>query len=73
MRKLNGFIEVTALINGKKAIIRAESIMAVYDNAEEQVEYGVKPPHRCIIHSGMSLDVVESLDEICDMIYSAEL
>lgn len=73
MSKLNGFIEVTALIDGRKAIIRAESIMAVYDNGEERVDYGVKPSHRCIIHSGTSIDVVESLDEICDMIYSAEL
>lgn len=72
MSKLNGFIEVTALIDGRKAIIRAESIMAVYDNGEEQMDYGVKPSHRCIIHSGTSIDVVESLEEICDMIYTAE-
>lgn len=61
MSKLNGFIKVTALIDGRKAIIRAENIMAVYDNGEEQMDYGVKPSHRCIIHSGTSIDVVRVL------------
>ena len=73
MRNLKGFIEVTALIDGRKALIRAESIMAVYDNGDEQMDYGVKPSHRCIIHSGTTLDVVETIDEIADMIWNAEL
>lgn len=73
MRKLKDFIEVTTLIDNEKALIRAECITAVYDNPESEVDYGVKPSHRCIIHSGTSIDVVETMDEICDMIYAAEL
>lgn len=73
MRDLKGFIEVTTLVDGERALIRAECITAVYDNPECELDYGVKPSHRCIIHSGTSIDVVETLDEICDMIYAAEL
>ena len=73
MRHPNGFIEVTALADDRKALIRAESIMAVYDNGEEDVEYGTKPEHRVIVTTCMSLDVVETLEEISDMIYRAEL
>ena len=73
MRKLSGFIEVTALVDGKKALIRTDSITAVTDNGREEIDYGVKPAHRCIIHSGMSLDVVETMDEIADMMWESEL
>lgn len=73
MRRLREFIEVTALSDGKKSLIRAESIIAVHDCGEEDEVYGVKPAHRLIEYSGSELDVVESLDDICDMIYNAEL
>ncbi|MBR1449536.1 MAG: hypothetical protein IJ588_12425 [Prevotella sp.] len=69
----NGFIRVTALYDGKEALIRAACIDSVSDDAEEKVDYGVKPACRRITYSGNCIDVVESLDEIADMIYSAEL
>lgn len=73
MRNLNGFIEVTSLYDGKKALIRVEEIIAVLDNAQRRVDYGVKPACRTIEYSGTSLDVVETFDEICEMIWKAEL
>ena len=78
MRNLNGFIEVTSLNGGKKALIRVDSIVSVYDNADEYERYAdglhlVKPAHRQIIYSGISLDVVEPYDEIIEMMYQAEL
>lgn len=73
MRVPRGFIEVTALVDGRPALIRAESVTAVLDNGEEEVAYGTKPSHRTIVYNGDSLDVVESLEEICDMMYAAEL
>jgi len=73
MKNIKGFIEVTSLYDGKKALIRAESIIAVLDNAQERVDYGVKPACRQIVYSGSALDVTETLDEICEMIWQAEL
>ena len=69
------FIEVTALVDGRKASIRAEVIDAVLDNADEVNDFGrvVRPECRTINYSGHSLDVVESYDEIMNMIWNAEL
>ena len=73
MRELSGFIEVTALYDGRKALLRADCISAVLDNGEERVDYGVKPECRTIHFSGTTLDVIESYDDIIDMIWKAEL
>lgn len=73
MSRLKEFIEVTALSDGRKSLIRAESIIAVHDNGEEESAYGVKPSHRMIEYAGGEIDVRESIDEICGMIYNAEL
>ena len=73
MRKLKDFVEVTALYDGKRSLIRSESIIAVHDNADQDVDYGVKPEHRTIEYTGGSIDVIETLDDIIDMIYNAEL
>ena len=71
---LKEFIEVTSVVDGRKSIIRAACIDAVHDNGEQQQDFGVKPEHRKIVYSGgCSLDVVESMAEISDMIYKAEL
>ncbi len=75
---MSEFIELTSIYDGRRACIRAACIEAVVDNAEEQVEYScsvmtVKPSCRTVYYSGGSIDVSESYDEICAMIYSAEL
>lgn len=71
----SGFIEVTALVDGRKACIRAECIESVLDNAEERNEYGLvsKPECRTVNYSGHYIDVVESYDDILNMIWNAEL
>ena len=73
MSVLKEFIYVTSVIDGRKSMIRAACIDSVVDNAEERQDYGVKPEHRRINFGGSYLDVSESMDEICDMIYKAEL
>ena len=67
------FIEVTSLYDGKKALIRTDSIISVLDNAPESIAYGKKPACRTINYSGNSLDVAETLEEISDMIWESEL
>lgn len=71
--KLKEFIEVTSIYDGKKAVIRAACIDSVIDNAPEKRDFGVKPPHRTIIYSGTHFDCIEEYDDICNMIYQAEL
>lgn len=73
MRRPDGFIEVTSILDGRKSVIRAECIQAVSDNAAVQTDFGVKPEHRSVVYSGMEIDVSETLEEITDMIYNAEL
>ena len=78
MNNLKEFIEVTSIYDGKKACIRAACIDAVIDNMEECENYAVgpcvsKPPCRTIRYGGCTFDAVESYDDICDMIYNAEL
>lgn len=67
------FICVTSIYDGRKAYVRASCIEGVSDNAEEILDFGVKPAHRSIVYSGVCLDVRESIDEIMDMIFNAEL
>ena len=70
------FIEVHALVDGKVASIRAESIDAVLDNSELKNEYGYveKPECRTIDYAGgRSLDVKETYEDIMNMIWNAEL
>lgn len=70
---LKEFIEVTSVYDGKPAAIRAACIDAVVEYPAQEKEFGVKPEHRKIVYSGLEFDAVESYDEICDMIYNAEL
>lgn len=75
---LKEFIEVTSVYDGKKAVIRAAIIDAVVDNAPESEHYAdgmymVKPACRTIRYAGATFDCLESYEDICDMIYKAEL
>ena len=68
------FIEVHALIDGCVCAVRADCIEGVYSYKEEKGEYGaVKPAHTEINYSGHKLEVVESYEEIMNMIWKAEL
>lgn len=68
------FIEVHALIDGCVCAIRSECIESVESYNEEKGEYGaVKPAHTEINYGGHSLDVVESYEEVMNMIWNAEL
>lgn len=68
------FIEVTCLCDGKKALVRVDSIVAVYEYGEEKKDYGVKPAHVEIDYDdNKSLDVSESFDDVSTMICNALL
>ena len=67
------FIEVTAQYDGRKAAIRAELIESVTDNAEQSDGETIRMECRTVNYSGRSINVIESYDEIMDMIYKAEL
>lgn len=73
MSNLKEFIEVTSIYDGRKALVRASCIDSVVDNDEEKEDFGVKPSCRRIVYSGIFLDVSESLEEISERIYNAEL
>lgn len=75
---MKDFIELTSIYDGRKCCVRAVLIEAVIDNAPETATFAgeeltVKPSCRTVQFSGSSIDVMESYDEICSMIYSAEL
>ena len=70
---LKEFIEVTSLIDRKRFCIRAECIVAVYENDEVELNYGRKPACCTIVYGNDTIDVAESYDEICAKIYNAEL
>ena len=75
---LKEFIEVTSVYDVKKDVIRAACIDAVVDNAPETEHYAdgkymIKPACRTIRYSGNSFDCLEGYEDICDMIYNAEL
>lgn len=73
MNNLKEFIEVTSIYDGRKAAIRVACIDSVVDNAEEKQDFGMKPECRRINFGDGYLDVSESYDDICNMIYQAEL
>lgn len=70
---LKEFIEVTAQYDGKKACIRSSCIEGVTDNAEQKDGETIRLASRTIFYSGRSINVVESYDEIINMIWNAEL
>lgn len=67
------FIEVTAQFDGKKAIIRAACIESVTDNAEQKDGETIRLASRTIHYGGRSINVLESYEDIVDMIWNAEL
>jgi hypothetical protein len=67
------FIEVTAQYDGKKAIIRVACIEGVTDNAEQKNGETISMASRTIYYAGRSINVIESYDELLDMIWNAEL
>ena len=67
------FIEVTAQYDGKKAIIRVACIEGVTDNAEQKDGETIRLASRTIFYAGRSINVIESYDELLDMIWNAEL
>ena len=70
----NEFIEVTCLNDGKKALIRIDLIDAVYEYGATQKDYGIKPAHTEICYdSNKSCDCVETYEEVCNMMWRAEL
>lgn len=74
MLKSKDFIEVHALVDGCICAIRFECIESVEAYNEEKGEYGaVKPAHTDINYSGHCLSVVESYEEVMNMIWNAEL
>ena len=73
MERLKEFIEVTAQYDGRRALIRAACIEGVTDNAEQVNGEQCRYECRTINYAGRSIDVIESYDEIVDMIYQAEL
>jgi len=74
MASSKDFIEVHALVDGCICAIRSDCITAVESYKEEKGVYGaVKPAHTEIYYSGHNLEVVESYEEVMNMIWSAEL
>ena len=74
MANSKDFIEVHALVDGCICAIRSECIESVEAYNEEKGEYGaVKPAHTDINYSGNCLSVVESYEEVMNMIWNAEL
>lgn len=72
MSRLKDFIEVTAQYDGKRASIRSSCIEAVTENAEDRNGERVSFPCRTIWYAGKSINVLESYDEILQMMYEAE-
>ena len=73
MDGLKEFIEVTAQYDGRKACIRASCIEGVTDNAEQKDGESIRLECRTINYAGRSINVIESYEEIIDMIYKAEM
>jgi hypothetical protein len=73
MELLKEFIEVTAQYDGREACIRASLIEGITDNAEQRDGEKVLLESRTIYYAGHSINVIESYDEIVEMIYHAEL
>lgn len=74
MASSKDFIEVHALVDGCICAIRSDCIESVEAYNEAKVLYGaLKPAHTEIYYSGHSLEVVESYEEVMNMIWNAEL
>ena len=73
MDVLKEFIEVTAQYDGRKACIRAACIESVMDNAEQKDGESIRLECRTIHYGGRSINVIESYEEIIDMIFKAEM
>ena len=73
MELIKEFIEVTAQYDGRKACIRASLIEGVTDNAEQRNGENISFECRTIYYAGHSINVIETYDEIVEMIYNAEL
>ena len=73
MELIKEFIEVTAQYDGRKACICASLIEGVTDNAEQKNGENVSFECRIIYYAGHSINVIETYDEIVEMIYNAEL
>ncbi len=69
----SGFIEVTCVSDGRKCLIRVDSIEALYECGEEVFSYGTKPAHTEIVYSNQSVDVAESYEDVKDMMWKADL
>lgn len=70
----SGFIEITCLDDGKRALIRTDLIEAIYEYGERKVDYGVKPAHVQICYGdNKQVDCIESYDEIANQIWKSEL
>ena len=69
-----GFIEVTCLNDGKRALIRTELICAVYEYGAQDINYGHKPAHTCIDYDdNKSVDVAEDIETVAEKMYFSEL
>lgn len=68
-----GFIEVTSLIDGKRFLVRVDSIDAVYENDETQVKYGRKPSCTTIVYGNSNVDVAEPYDDVLNMMWKSDL
>ena len=67
------FIEFTSWYDGLRICLRASLVEGVAENGEERSVEGVKPPCCTVWYAGHACDVLESYEDIMDMIYKAEL
>lgn len=67
------YIEVTAISDRRTALIRTDLIEAILDNAEEKTGGYVRLACRTIKFAGTSLDVVESLEEIKELLKCSDI
>ena len=69
-----GFIEVTSLIDGKRFLIRVDSIDAVYENDPKSEKYGGKKPAcTTVVYGNCDVDIAESYDEVLQMMWKSDL
>lgn len=68
-----GFIEVTALDDGCRSLIRAECISAIHEVAAHPIDGVMHPGHVNIDYGSVSLNVRDRYEDLLDAIYKAEL
>lgn len=68
-----GFIEVTCLSDGEKALIRTDSINAVYANPSTRLSWGLKPAFTTIEYGGTTIDVFDDYEEVKNKMWKSEL